>query len=124
MLTQLTVRDYAARLASGDPTPGGGSAAALVGALAAALGEMVANFTRDKAGWEQIAPALDPEKAIRVAGQRVVAEVTAGSAVRERQALPAQRDKKSGLPNVCLHARRKAQHALPQRYKRLRNGRQ
>lgn len=48
MLTQLTVRDYAAKLASGDPTPGGGSGAALVGALGAALGEMVGNFTVGK----------------------------------------------------------------------------
>jgi formiminotetrahydrofolate cyclodeaminase len=48
MLTQATVREYAARLASGAPTPGGGSAAALVGALAAALGEMVGNFTVGK----------------------------------------------------------------------------
>ncbi|MGE5531763.1 MAG: cyclodeaminase/cyclohydrolase family protein [Bacteroidota bacterium] len=58
MLTQLSVRDYAARLASADPTPGGGSAAALLGALAAALGEMVGNFTRDKEGWEEVEPAL------------------------------------------------------------------
>ena len=58
MLTQLSVRDYAARLASADPTPGGGSAAALVGALAASLGEMVANFTRDKEGWAEVEPAL------------------------------------------------------------------
>lgn len=59
MLTAQTVRDYTARLAGSEPTPGGGSAAALVGALAAALGEMVSNFTRDKDGWEQIAPALE-----------------------------------------------------------------
>ena len=58
MLTQLTVRDYTARLAAGEPTPGGGSAAALVGALAAALGEMVSNFTAGKEGFEQIRPAL------------------------------------------------------------------
>ncbi|MHB8996470.1 MAG: cyclodeaminase/cyclohydrolase family protein [Armatimonadota bacterium] len=58
MLTQLSVRDYVARLASDDPTPGGGSAAALLGALAAALGEMVANFTRDREGWTEVAPAL------------------------------------------------------------------
>lgn len=59
MLTSATVRDYVGRLASGEPTPGGGSAAALVGALGAALGEMVANFTREKEGWELVAPALE-----------------------------------------------------------------
>jgi formiminotetrahydrofolate cyclodeaminase len=58
MLTELSVRDYAARLASADPTPGGGSAAALLGALAAALGEMVGNFTRNKEGWAEVEPAL------------------------------------------------------------------
>jgi len=54
MLTTLTVRDYAARLAAGEPTPGGGSAAALVGALGVALGEMAANFTRGKDHWEHV----------------------------------------------------------------------
>lgn len=48
MLTQLTVRDYAAKLASNAPAPGGGSGAALTGALGAALGEMVGNFTVGK----------------------------------------------------------------------------
>lgn len=58
MLTEITVRDYVAKLGSGEATPGGGSAAALVGALAAALGEMVANFTREKPGWVQIESVL------------------------------------------------------------------
>jgi methenyltetrahydrofolate cyclohydrolase len=40
-----TVRDYLDALASDAPAPGGGSAAALVGAMGAALVSMVANFT-------------------------------------------------------------------------------
>jgi glutamate formiminotransferase/formiminotetrahydrofolate cyclodeaminase len=44
-LAELSVRDLAARLASRDPTPGGGSASALAGALAAALVEMVCELT-------------------------------------------------------------------------------
>ncbi|MEN6643349.1 MAG: cyclodeaminase/cyclohydrolase family protein [Armatimonadia bacterium] len=59
MLTSASVREYVERLASGEATPGGGSAAALVGALGAALGEMVGNFTRDKDGWDKVAPSLE-----------------------------------------------------------------
>jgi formiminotetrahydrofolate cyclodeaminase len=42
------LRAYVDALASGQPTPGGGSAAALVGALGSALNSMVANFTVGK----------------------------------------------------------------------------
>lgn len=45
MLTRLSVTEYVSQLASNQPAPGGGSAAGLVGALGAALGEMVGNFT-------------------------------------------------------------------------------
>ncbi len=48
MLTKLAVSEYAEQLASDQPAPGGGSAAGLAGALGAALGEMVANFTVGK----------------------------------------------------------------------------
>jgi formiminotetrahydrofolate cyclodeaminase len=44
-LTDLTLRDLAERLASRDPVPGGGSAAALAGAMGAALVSMVAELT-------------------------------------------------------------------------------
>lgn len=63
VLTDLTVRDYAQKLASDAPAPGGGSAAALVGALGVALGEMVGNFTVGKEKFadveEEVAAALD-----------------------------------------------------------------
>jgi len=47
-LTQLSSEDFAARLASKEPVPGGGGAAALVGALSAALASMVGNYTTGK----------------------------------------------------------------------------
>ena len=44
-MIEKTVAQYVEVLAAREPTPGGGGAAALAGALAAALNSMVANFT-------------------------------------------------------------------------------
>jgi formiminotetrahydrofolate cyclodeaminase len=44
-LSELSVRELTARLASREPIPGGGSAAALAGAMAAALVSMVVELT-------------------------------------------------------------------------------
>jgi methenyltetrahydrofolate cyclohydrolase len=46
--TQGTIESFLDRLASAEPEPGGGSAAALVGALGAALVSMVTNLTLGK----------------------------------------------------------------------------
>ncbi len=51
-LTNLTVRAFANEVASESPAPGGGSVAALVGALGGALGSMVAAISSQKAGGE------------------------------------------------------------------------
>lgn len=48
LLLDESVRDYLEQLASRSPTPGGGSVAALTGAAAAALGEMVCALTVGK----------------------------------------------------------------------------
>lgn len=47
-LTQLSSKEFAFELASKKPVPGGGGAAALVGALGASLNTMVANFSVGK----------------------------------------------------------------------------
>ena len=51
-LVDLTCRDFAEETASESPAPGGGSVSAYMGALAAALGTMVANLSAHKAGWD------------------------------------------------------------------------
>lgn len=52
-LVHLTVRGFADETASESVAPGGGSVAALVGALGASLGTMVANLSAHKRGWDE-----------------------------------------------------------------------
>lgn len=52
MLVELTVTDFLNKVAGSDPVPGGGSVAALNGALSAALAAMVAHLTIGKKGYE------------------------------------------------------------------------
>lgn len=52
MLADLTVKDFLDKVAGNDPVPGGGSIAALGGALASALATMVTRLTIGKKGYE------------------------------------------------------------------------
>ena len=52
MLADLTVKDFLDKVACSDPVPGGGSIAALNGALSSALSTMVARLTIGKKGYE------------------------------------------------------------------------
>jgi glutamate formiminotransferase/formiminotetrahydrofolate cyclodeaminase len=54
-LLKLDLREFADELSLDSPTPGGGSAAALCGALSASLSAMVANLTVGKKGYEEAA---------------------------------------------------------------------
>lgn len=51
-LVDMTCTEFADETASESPAPGGGSISAYMGALAAALGTMVANLSAHKAGWD------------------------------------------------------------------------
>lgn len=51
-LTALTVKGFADETLRESPAPGGGSVAAYMGALGAALGTMVANLSAHKPGWD------------------------------------------------------------------------
>lgn len=52
-LIDLTCKGFAIETASESPAPGGGSIAAYMGALGAALSTMVANLSSHKAGWDE-----------------------------------------------------------------------
>lgn len=53
MLAELTVKEFLDKVAGSDPVPGGGSVAALNGAVASALTAMVAELTIGKKGYEE-----------------------------------------------------------------------
>lgn len=55
-----SVKDFVSATAARQPTPGGGSVTALVGALGCALGEMVVNYSIGKKGLEAYQDELKP----------------------------------------------------------------
>jgi glutamate formiminotransferase/formiminotetrahydrofolate cyclodeaminase len=67
-LVDLSLTGFADLLASDAPAPGGGSTAALCGALGAALAAMVANLTHGRKGLTQHDAEMD---GVAVAGQRL-----------------------------------------------------
>jgi len=84
-LVSMTLRGFADELSADSPAPGGGSVAALVGSLGAALAAMVANLSHAKKGFEDRVGRLD---AIAVRGQelkdRLLAAVDADTAAFDR----------------------------------------
>jgi methenyltetrahydrofolate cyclohydrolase len=54
MLSKMTIEELLEETAGNSPVPGGGSIAAMSGASAAALTEMVANLTIDKKNYEDV----------------------------------------------------------------------
>jgi glutamate formiminotransferase / formiminotetrahydrofolate cyclodeaminase len=55
-LVRLNLRQFCNETLSDSPAPGGGSVAALMGALGASLGGMVANLSAGKRGWDEKLP--------------------------------------------------------------------
>ena len=74
MITQSSVEKFLDDLASGQPTPGGGSAAAIMGAMGAALVSMVCSVTIGKKGYEAVEAEM---KAVREESEKVRRRLTA-----------------------------------------------
>ena len=113
-LLSLSATDLLDRFASSDPTPGGGSAAALAGALAASLVEMVAGLPKTRTGAADEREKLDAAKATAAkAGSRlrqlVELDTEAYNAVTAAYRLPkATDDEKAARTAAIAKAMRQA----------------
>jgi formiminotetrahydrofolate cyclodeaminase len=113
-LIDLTIRAFSERLASADPAPGGGSASAATGALAAALVAMVARLTlgREKYAEHQDEMQVALVQAERLRGQMLAlvdADTAAYQNVMEAYRLPKgdaeqMATRKSAVQEALLHA--------------------
>lgn len=105
-------------LASGEPTPGGGSAAALAGALGAALATMVARLTVGRKRYADVEPAmqavLDEADALRVRLTQLVSEdAQAYEAVRAAYKLPKESELDQHERSVAIQSALQAASATP-----------
>jgi formiminotetrahydrofolate cyclodeaminase len=93
MFIEKRVTEFLDALASKEPVPGGGSGAALGGALAAALVSMVCNLTIGKKGYEEVSAAMgeilaESEALRRELPQLLEADTQVYSKVMEAYRLP------------------------------------
>jgi methenyltetrahydrofolate cyclohydrolase len=106
-LLSISANDLLDRFASSDPTPGGGSAAALAGALAAGLVEMVAGLQKTRTGTPEEREKLDAAKASAAkAGARlrqlVDLDTDAYNAVTAAYKLPKSTDDEKAARTVAI----------------------
>lgn len=113
-MKDMTLEVFCATTASNEPAPGGGSVAALAGALAASLAEMVAQLTIGKKGYEE---AVDEMKAIVPEAAALRAELldeitrdsTSFNAYMEAMTLPKDTDEQKEIRrNAMQEALKKA----------------
>ncbi len=98
MIKDQTIETFLENLAGKSSTPGGGSAAAIIGAMGAALVSMVANFTVGKKGYESVSSDME---SVLVRSERyrkqfvdlIQADVDAFNSVMAAYALPRETDK-------------------------------
>lgn len=102
-----SVKDFLTASAAKSPTPGGGSITALVGALSAAMGEMVVNYSIGKKGLEAFQDELVPAQkelanARAMLQQLLVEDQLAFEAMTAARKLPDGPDKQAQLDAAIL----------------------
>jgi formiminotetrahydrofolate cyclodeaminase len=108
-MTQDSVETFLQRLASSDATPGGGSAAAVMGAMGAALAAMVCNLTVGKPAYAEVdAPmraALDRADSLRRTLLQMVAEdVAAFDTLMAAYKLPKASDEDKAARSAAIQS--------------------
>lgn len=109
---------YLDALASGEPTPGGGSAAALVGALGAALNSMVANFTVGKEKFAaveaEVRGLLEQSERLRAELQRLTqADTEAYGQYAAAQKMPRDTEEQKAARSASMQEALKAAAVVP-----------
>ena len=118
MIDTLTTQRFLDELASGNATPGGGSAAAVMGAMGAALVSMVANLTIGKKGYEAVEPQmrqlLAESEALRAKLAAMVAEdVAAFDSLMAGYKLPKATDAEKAARSAAIQQGLKAATEAP-----------
>jgi formiminotetrahydrofolate cyclodeaminase len=113
-----SLQQYLDRLASGEPTPGGGSAAGLTGAMGAALLCMSARFTVGREKYADFEPAaadvLQQAEALRMQLERLTEEdAVAYGQYRAASALPKETDEQKAERRRALQEATRASAQVP-----------
>lgn len=106
-LVDLTCAGFCDETASESPAPGGGSVSAMMGAMAASLGTMVANLTGGKAAyddeWEKFSDVAVKGQALKEELLRLVDEDTAAfNRIMDAFGLPKKTDEEKAARSVAI----------------------
>ena len=117
-LVDLSVRDFVEETASESVAPGGGSVAANLGALGAALGTMVANLSSHKRGWddrwEEFSDHAEKGKACHVELLALIDRDTdAFNQIMSAFGLPKGTDEEKAARNAAIQAATKGAIDIP-----------
>ena len=107
VITERSIRAYLDELSAREPTPGGGSVAALVGALAAGLSAMVANFTQSRKKYAAVAPEVaerlaDLGQAMQLLENLVQKDIDAYGVVGQGFAMPRGTEAERAARNIHI----------------------
>ncbi len=123
-MKQLAVEQFLDQLASGQPTPGGGSAAAVMGAMGAALVSMVANLTLGKKKYAEVESEVQVllAQSEELRGQLTAAlqeDVAAFDTVMAAYGLPKDTDEQKAARSAAIQAALKEATEAPLHCARL-----